>query len=189
MVVGVFEGMQWLNDPPHWSLDGGLLHVVTAERTDFWRLTSCGECRDNGHFYYLALAGDFSVTLTVTARFEGLYDQAGLMVRADEEHWLKAGGEVFAGATQLSTVVTRGFSDWSVAPWDGGGNLKVRVARRGSALRVEHMSGAGHWALLRDAYLEMPARVDVGAMCCSPERAGFEATFRDFTVGPAAEAP
>ncbi|RWO01664.1 DUF1349 domain-containing protein, partial [Mesorhizobium sp.] len=27
--------------------------------------------------------------------------------------------------------------------------------------------------------------VDVGMMCCSPQREGFEVTFGDFSVGPA----
>jgi regulation of enolase protein 1 (concanavalin A-like superfamily) len=39
------------------------------------------------------------------------------------------------------------------------------------------------WRLLRLAHLDMPASVEVGVMCCSPERAGLEATFRGFRVG------
>jgi regulation of enolase protein 1 (concanavalin A-like superfamily) len=38
--------------------------------------------------------------------------------------------------------------------------------------------------LLRLGYLDLPATVAVGVMCCSPERAGLEATFRDFRIGP-----
>jgi len=38
--------------------------------------------------------------------------------------------------------------------------------------------------LLRPGYLDLPATVEVGVMCCSPERAGLEATFRDFRIGP-----
>jgi len=40
------------------------------------------------------------------------------------------------------------------------------------------------WQLLRLGYLDLPATVAVGLMCCSPERAGLEATFRDFRIGP-----
>jgi regulation of enolase protein 1 (concanavalin A-like superfamily) len=38
--------------------------------------------------------------------------------------------------------------------------------------------------LLRLGHLDLPATVDVGVMCCSPERAGLAATFRDFRIGP-----
>ena len=42
----------------------------------------------------------------------------------------------------------------------------------------------GSWQLLRLGHLDIGPTVDVGVMCCSPERAGLVATFRDFQVGP-----
>jgi regulation of enolase protein 1 (concanavalin A-like superfamily) len=47
-----------------------------------------------------------------------LYDQAGLMVRVDEANWVKGGMDV-GGVRQVSAVVTREYSDWSVAPLPG----------------------------------------------------------------------
>ena len=29
--------MDWLNEPPEWRDEGGVLTVVTGEKTDFWR--------------------------------------------------------------------------------------------------------------------------------------------------------
>jgi hypothetical protein len=60
----------------------------------------------------------------------------------------------------------------------------MRVTRFGTALTVHCRSGDRPWQLLRLGYLDLPATVDVGVMCCSPERAGLEATFRSFRVGP-----
>jgi regulation of enolase protein 1 (concanavalin A-like superfamily) len=51
-------------------------------------------------------------------------------------------------------------------------------------LTVHCRGGDRPWQLLRLGYLDLPATVDVGVMCCSPERAGLEATFRDFRIGP-----
>jgi regulation of enolase protein 1 (concanavalin A-like superfamily) len=51
----------------------------------------------------------------VSAGHTTRFDQAGMMVRADERTWLKAGLEVTSGAVQVSTVFTRGFSDVSMA--------------------------------------------------------------------------
>src|ERR1043166_99071 len=44
-------------------------------------------------FFQFPAAGDFTAELRVAARYEALYDQAGLMVRIDEANWVKAGVE------------------------------------------------------------------------------------------------
>ena len=55
----MIEGMTWWNEPPEWSVDGDVLRVVTADRTDFWRSTFYGWITDNGHFFHRAVTGDF----------------------------------------------------------------------------------------------------------------------------------
>jgi len=60
----------------------------------------------------------------------------------------------------------------------------MRVTRFGAALTVHCRAGDRPWQLLRLGHLDLPATVDVGVMCCSPERAGLAATFRDFRIGP-----
>ncbi|MFB9412242.1 DUF1349 domain-containing protein [Dactylosporangium matsuzakiense] len=178
--------MRWLNEPPEWSLDGGVLHAVTELKTDFWRQTFYGWTTDNGHFFHAPATGDFTASAIVAAEHTTRFDQAGMMVRADAHNWLKSGLEVTSGAVQVSTVVTRDFSDVSMATVaDFTGSLAMRVTRFGSALTVHcRRPGGGQWQLLRLAYLDLPATVDVGVMCCSPERAGLSATFRDFRLGP-----
>jgi regulation of enolase protein 1 (concanavalin A-like superfamily) len=181
----MFTGMAWLNEPPEWSADGAVLRAVTGLRTDFWRQTFYGWVTDNGHFFHRSVAGDFTAEAVVSAAHTTLFDQAGLMVRADERNWLKAGLEVTSGAVQVSTVYTRDFSDVSMAPVaDGPGEIGLRVSRFGEALAVHCRRGDGPWQLLRLGHLELPETVAVGVMCCSPERAGLEATFRGFTIGP-----
>ncbi len=181
----MFEQMTWLNEPPEWSAEGRVLQVTTGDRTDFWRSTFYGFIRDDGHLMYQPTPGDFTASVTLTARYEELYDQCGLMVRVDDRHWLKTGVEYTDGAEHMSTVVTRDFSDWSItAPPVEQGDLRLRVTRHGEALRSEYSKGDGGWHLLRLAYLDMPETVAVGVMCCSPQRAGLHVGFRDFTIGP-----
>jgi uncharacterized protein len=72
------------------------------------------------------------------ACFGGQSDQAGLLLRADAETWLKAGVEVSDGALQVSAVLTLGGSDWPVAPvpeW-AGRQVTVRASRAGDAVTV-----------------------------------------------------
>jgi len=181
----VLTKMSWLNEPGTWSLEDGAIHAVTELRTDFWRETFYGWTTDNGHFFHTPATGDFTAEVIVSAAHTTRFDQAGMMVRADERNWLKSGLEVTSGEVQVSTVFTRDFSDVSMAPVAGSaGEVSMRVTRFGAALTVHCRGGDRPWQLLRLGYLDLPATVDVGVMCCSPERAGLEATFRDFRIGP-----
>ena len=176
-----------MNEPPRWQEDAGVLRVTTGERGDFWSRTFYGYVRATGHFRHTAVTGDFTASVEVEARYETLYDQAGLMVWADEDNWLKAGIEFTDGAMHVSTVVTRGgWSDWSQQPLAAAANasIGVRLTRHGEALRVHCRLPGGHWRMIRLAMLDMGDSVEAGMMCCTPERAGLDVTFRDFRVGP-----
>src|ERR1700745_4437319 len=101
--------MPWLNEPPIWNIDSDRLRVVTGPKTDFWRVTHYGFIRDNGHFYYEERTGDFTIQVKIDAKYQALYDQAGVMIRLDAANWIKAGVEYTDGSPHLSAVVTREF--------------------------------------------------------------------------------
>jgi uncharacterized protein len=179
--------MLWLNEPPDWRDEDGTLSVVTGDRTDFWRKTHYGFIRDDGHCRHLPVAGDFSASVAFRGDYTDLYDQAGLMLRLDAETWVKAGIEFVAGRRMLSAVVTRDASDWSTMPLPVEADwLRLRLTRIGSAVHVHWAVDAAEpkYRMLRLAFFPSGAGV-VGPMCCSPQRAGFTARFRDFRVGPA----
>ena len=102
--------MRWVNEPGSWSLDGDELTMLAEPETDFWRTTHYGFVRDSGH-----LAATGWTALRFRGDFAAQYDQAGLMLRLDAEHWIKAGLEL-DGQLWLSVVVTNGVSDWSQQP-------------------------------------------------------------------------
>ena len=179
--------LSWFNAPQASEIRSDALWVKTADRTDFWRGTFYDFWRDTGHFGYVTVTGDFSAEVTVDARYEVLYDQAGLMMRQSEAHWIKAGTEFSDGQLCMSVVVTNNYSDWSMQPLASSANaLRLRLTRHGSAVRIQYLRESDkRWQLVRLAYFPPTESIDVGVMCCSPERAGFEVTFRDFLVGPA----
>ncbi len=80
----------WINEPAEWRRDSDGLTVVTNKHTDFWRHTWYGFERFSGHLYAAEVAGDFTLQAKICADFTTLYDQAGLMMMADEQTWLKA---------------------------------------------------------------------------------------------------
>ena len=178
--------MEWLNEPPAWREQDGVLSVTTGDRTDFWRETHYGFVRDDGHLRFARVSGDFTAAVTVSGDYRALYDQAGLMLRLDERHWIKAGVEYVEGRGLLSVVVTREFSDWSTVPaFAAPDPVRLRLSRHGAAVRVEWSPvDTASFMMLRLAYLptgDGPAMV--GPMCCSPERAGLAARFWDFDLG------
>jgi len=179
--------LSWLNPPAEYRWEGNLLHVTTGDKTDFWRETFYGFWRDDGHFFYQRVEGDFSAEVVVKGNYEALYDQAGLMARLGETHWLKCGIEFTDAEMYFSVVVTNDTSDWSLRkiPFSSDG-VKLRMTRHGEAIRVQYYDvEERRWNMVRLAYLPPSRNIDVGIMCCSPQRHGFQATFSGFSIGPA----
>lgn len=178
-----WQSLHWMNEPD-WSTDGGTLRVNTADRTDFWRQTHYGFVRDSGHLLHTAALQEFTAQVRVQGEYQALYDQAGLMVRSGPELWVKAGVEFVGTQQQLSAVVTREFSDWSVRPVGHPAHVDLKMTRRGDALSVQvRLPGQG-WHLLRLAHFPPGQPAAVGVYACSPQRASFEAQFSEFRVGP-----
>jgi uncharacterized protein len=93
--------MEWLNEPASWQRTGDVLTVSVDPSTDFWRETGYGYIRDSGHVYGEVLAGDLDVSVRMRCTLGTQYDQAGVMLRADERTWLKTGVEFFEGRARL----------------------------------------------------------------------------------------
>ncbi|MFF3561228.1 DUF1349 domain-containing protein [Streptomyces sp. NPDC002574] len=177
----------WLNPPLEARSDAEGLLVTTRDRSDFWRTTSYGFVRDDGHALLAPIPGSGAVEVSFVVDFDTLYDQAGLMIRVDAETWIKAGVEMSDGVPHLGAVVTHGRSDWSLAPvpeWTGR-EVTVRASRDGDAVTIRARCDAEPWRMVRLAPLAPGAEASAGPFCCSPERAGLRVRFTRFTHGPA----
>jgi regulation of enolase protein 1 (concanavalin A-like superfamily) len=178
----------WTVAPESSRADGGDLLVRPRENSDLWRTTSYGFVHDDGHGLLVDLPDGSAIEVSFLADFSEQFDQAGVLVRADAEHWVKAGVEYADGSPQVGAVVTRTVSDWSTAPfpeWHGR-EVTVRVSRRGDALTVRARAG-GEWQLVRLAPIDPALPWRAGPFCCSPSRAGLEVRFTGFAEGPADE--
>jgi uncharacterized protein len=175
--------MEWYNEPPVWNIQGDRIHVTSGAKTDFWRQTHYGFIRDNGHFFYQKVTRDFTVEVKISGEYQELYDQAGIMVRLDEVNWLKCGIEFVHGVQQVSAVVTRDYSDWSVIPMPHNpASLWVRITRRSTAVEVQYSLDGEQYTMLRLAYLTASETVNVGIMCAAPEGNGFPIAFEGFKI-------
>src|SRR5262249_2742609 len=124
-----------------------------------------------------------AVTVGVRGVFANQYDQAGIMLRADEQTWLKTGLEFFEGRPRLSTVLTMGCSSWMVADLPPGTDeVTLRVSRRGDAGEGPYVAGRGA-ASLAGLGCGAPGRgVRGGMVCAAPEGRGFSVAFHDLRI-------
>lgn len=182
-----WDAMTWVNEPPAAGFDGDELVVTTGRDTDFWHKTAYGFVHDDGHFLGASLPAEAALEVTFAADFEAQFDQAGLMLRAAPETWLKAGVELSDGQRFASVVATPGMSDWSVAPLPEhatGQALTFRASRKGDAVTVRYrVADEQAWRLLRVAYFPPGVAVLGGPMCCSPTREGLSVRFGPVRVG------
>jgi uncharacterized protein len=170
--------MTWLNPPASEFYDAGSLTVRCKGKTDFWRKTFYGYVNDNGHFLHVPAEGEFTFQARVSGNYSQLYDQAGLMVRLDEKHWMKCGSEYFDGRRWASVVVTHDFSDWSTMD-DLSQNAPIywRVMRKKDSLEAQCSIDGEKFTTVRQAYFPPRVAVEVGVMCAAPEGSGFDSTF------------
>ena len=186
MQVQKLDSGTWLNEPEAVKTEQHRLLVTAKENSDFWRITSYGFIHESGHALLNDFAQDSAVELTWLLNYREQFDQAGLLIWSDEENWIKAGIEFADGKPQLGAVVTRGKSDWSVAPVESWMNkpVQLRVSRAGDAVTIRARC-EGDWELVRLAPLDPDRDWQVGLHLASPSRAGLEIEFLELKTGRA----
>ncbi|QMW06071.1 DUF1349 domain-containing protein [Spirosoma foliorum] len=175
--------MIWYNKPAIWSEERDWLYLRAEGDTDFWRVTHYDFIRDNGHFYYREQAGDFVASVKVSGQYKNQYDQAGLMLRLDNHNWIKTGIEYVDEQQQVSAVVTREFSDWSVCPQPHNPPfVYFRLTRQNNSVRIDYSFDDFTYQMLRLAYFPADVSVQIGLMAAAPDGGGFDVTFEQFSV-------
>ena len=175
--------MTWFNPPAKEFYDSGSVTVRSKGKTDFWRKTFYGYVNDNGHFLHTSVQGEFQFQARVAGNYSQLYDQAGLMVRLDEKHWMKCGSEFFDGKRWASVVVTHDFSDWSTMDdLTQNGPVYWRVLRKKDSLEAQCSKDGEKFTTVRQAYFPARVPVEVGVMCAAPEGSGFDSTFDQLEI-------
>ena len=176
----------WLNPPLSALQEGSELKVSTVHESDFWRNTSYGFVHDSGHALLTDFPANSSMEVTFLLDYEGQFDQAGIIVHSDSQHWIKAGVESADGQPQVGAVVTSINSDWSLAPvpqWFGK-KVTVRASRTTDALTIRARCGDDD-QLIRLAPIDASLSWRGGPHCASPISESLEITFTRWTHGEA----
>jgi uncharacterized protein len=177
--------MKWFNTPSKWSGDAKKLDVTVDAGTDYWRVTHYGFIRDNGPFYYQEMDGDFEASVKITGNYQELFHQAGLMVRIDNKNWIKTGIEYVDGVQNVSAVVTREVSDWSVVPrHDSPKSVWLKLLRKGDFVEIKYSFDGEKFDMLRLAYFPPNVKAQIGVVAAAPGKKSFAVTYEDFEVKP-----
>jgi len=176
----------WLNPPVNAVEENSHLKVTTVHESDFWRNTSSGFVHDSGHALLTDFPAHSSMEVTFILDYSGQFDQAGIIVHSDSQHWIKAGVESADGFPQVGAVVTSVNSDWSLAPvihWFGK-EVTVRASRTTDALTIRARCGDDD-QLIRLAPIDASLPMSAGPHCASPISTSLEVTFTRWTYGDA----
>lgn len=175
--------MQWFNEPQRWEINNNSLEMFCTPKTDYWRITHYGFTVDDGPFYYSTYGGEFEVKVKITGEYKHRFDQMGLMLRIDEETWVKTGVEFVNNKYNISAVVTNKKSDWSVIELDTSPkSIWIKAIRRTDAVEIMYSLDDENYKMMRLAYFPENKPVMVGMTAASPDGEGFNAKFEHFRV-------
>lgn len=181
-----FNKLKWMNEPLTWNVSESTgLTIVSNEKQDFWRKTYYKPCHiaNDGHLMHDIFSSDENIMAETYFELTAVnqFDQAGLMVYFDEEHWIKTGIEYADGTKRLSCVVTNDFSDWSTQNFDSN-KLFLRLYKIGYDFVVEAKSVTdAPWSFIRICRLHNPTnvpQVKMGLYACSPTAKGGSVNFK-----------
>lgn len=130
--------MYWLNNPKEYNVidengeiegsggdydisnDGNELKLFAPAKKDYWSKTFYNPLliKSDASALVCKIPIENEATIKIDLYYNPMtqFDQGGLLVYIDHDHWVKAGIEFCDGTPRLSVVVCNGFSDWSTQP-------------------------------------------------------------------------
>ena len=177
------DRMQWFNEPENWSVKNDVLTMDVTPQSDYWRISHYGFTVDDAPFLYTLRGGEFEVKVKISGEYKVRFDQAGLMLRIDEENYIKTGIEYVDGKYNLSAVVTHKTSDWSVITLDKPVDyIWIKAVRRLDAVEIFYSFDDKEYVMMRNCWLQDNTPVMVGMMAACPDGNGFKARFEHFQI-------
>ena len=191
-----FTTGDWLNHPARSTVSTDTVEIVTEPGTDLWQRSYYGFRNDNAPALLLSSDDNFSFTIRTSFEYRRQFDQCGVIVYLDSEHWFKASIEYETAAfSRLGSVVTNaGHSDWATTDIATPTAIWYRLSRRGPDFLVESSTDGQDFRQMRIFHLHplgettaemgkanppLPAGQSVrfGIYACSPTESSFTARF------------
>ncbi len=184
-IEGTESDFVWQNKPEDYSFDDGLV-IKTKPYTDFWQRTHYGFRRDDGHHFITEVEGDFTFSAQLDFESKMLYDQCGIILRIDENNWVKASIEYEDEETsKLGSVVTNlGYSDWATTDISTKiSSMWYRFNKNNNDVLIEYSYDGVDWKQMRILHLHnSSSKVKVGVYACSPQNSSFICTAKKIVM-------
>jgi regulation of enolase protein 1 (concanavalin A-like superfamily) len=194
---------KWLNKPPHCEISESSVEITTEQNTDFWQRSYYGFRNDNAPALLFTSNKNFTFSVKVAFKYNQQFDQCGLIIYIDSDHWFKASIEYENSMfSRLGSVVTNfGYSDWATSDIILPAEIGYRLSRRGPDFLIEYSLDGNDYKQMRIFHLHalgetteemgkvnppIPAKnaVPFGIYACSPAVSSFSARFTHFKFEP-----
>ena len=180
---------KWINEPN--SVNGfEPLTFRTQTDTDFWRNTHYGFNRMTAHARLTDVKTKrFTCRATIQMEPSHTYDQAGIVLYVNDEHWIKTSVEYIPdGPSHLGAVVTSfGYSDWSTRDFSNEmiqQPLTFEMVYTDGDVGIFFEYGDSMREQLRIAHLHDVSTLRIGPYASSPDEnaTGFDVTFSNWEL-------
>jgi regulation of enolase protein 1 (concanavalin A-like superfamily) len=139
---------------------------------------------DNASFYWHKFDGDFNVLVKIKGSFKTSYDKAGILIREDERNWVMSGLEFFNKRINHSSCITRGISDWSLAPLpdEAKDGIWIAIKRHDNKVECFYSYDLKEWIQTRQGLFPTTATLKVGIVAACPMGEPFKVVFERFRI-------
>jgi len=170
---------EWYNEPLNVSFEEKNVKIIAKPQTDFWQSLHHKIKKDNAHFFYKTLGGDFTLIIKWCFKTAENFNQCGIMARIDERNWFKASiMSKKQNAPEIGSCLTVGaFSDWAGAPLSKmPTEIFFKLERRGDDFVCFYSLDSQKYTRLRQFYLRgIEPEIKAGAYIAAPQNTPFEA--------------
>jgi len=205
MLISGFDGIQsgqlnWFCEPNKWKTEEGKreghdgswslnekgeLVMNPPAYKDFWRLSYYDPpfIKDDAPGLLADInSEEFTIETEFTIFSKSQFDQAGILLRIDNENWIKTGIEFVDDVPRLSCVVTHGQSDWSTTTWHST-TLRIRASFLRDSVAVESFKD-DEWHLVRIAPFAKRGNTIKGGVfaACPEDQRGSKMVFHHLTI-------
>lgn len=186
MLLETLKEFDWMNEPQRVRFDEEGMHVAAKYRTDFWCCARYDFKKDDGHFFFSYVLGDFCCDLDWSFENCGIFDQCGVMVRSDVNNWFKAAVmyEDENNPLLVTSLTNDGFSDLASVPLPPDTkHVWYRLKKRKGCYIASYSLDGQNYVQLRKFYLIHDSdEMKIGAYLCSPQHDDFEAVLHSLTL-------
>lgn len=168
-IHGIPFKLFWENTPSSFSVTNATLTIVAGEKTDMFRDPNATYNTDNAPKLLFFPDSNFVFTTSIRHDFENKWDAGAIVLKADEQNWIKFAFEKdYKGVHRIVSVVTKDISDDCNSVAISGNEVFYKIARAGKVITLYYAEDGKNWFLIRHLQFEASSSLKLGFLAQSP---------------------